>query len=126
MGLLYRSEFALLDEGAKKMKEPFDAASEREIKRFINRYLNLKVYVFAFPEKAGRVDAAVYARLMKSFVSTLGLGVELGGNRVLVLLPDSVDGELLSRHLFTHFNMGEVASFAAADSDFIKARLKIL
>jgi hypothetical protein len=125
MGLLYKSDFVLSKTGTKKIAgRPFDAEIEREAKKYAEKHLELYGLIFDVPDKSSRQDAVLFSTLIKSAVMPLGFGVTLHSNRTLVLVPSSVDHELLTHHICTQFHIKNIHTFSMTKDDNLKDFVK--
>jgi hypothetical protein len=130
MGLLYKSDLSAdgrNDDPRKTAAAPSGNAN-KEIAAYAARHPKLSGVVFDFPRSATREEAAILSGLMRSAVSSIGVAVKLRSDsrstRTLVLIPASLDNELVSHRIRANFQIKKSRAFPSIGPNDVKTILK--
>jgi hypothetical protein len=125
MGLLYKSDLSTpgTDDSGKALSE-LNKNAEKEIDAYVARHPKLWGFIFDVPHGVTRMEAEILSSLMKGAISSIGIGIRLQSKRTLVLVPASLDQELVSHRIRTNFQIINSYPFSMTSSDDIKAIIK--
>jgi hypothetical protein len=133
MGLLYKSDLPVggkTGDPKKKAIAPSKNAEEK-IAAYIARHPKVSGFVFDVPYGVTKEEAEILSSLMKSAVSSIGIAVQLCSDvrsmktlKTLVLIPASLDKELVSHRIRANFQIKNSSAFSATGLNDIKMILK--
>jgi hypothetical protein len=129
MGLLYKSDLSTVgksarETGSEKVLSVLSENAEKEIIAYTARHPKLWGFIFDIPEDVTRMEAEILSSLLKGAVSSVGIGIRLQSRRTLVLVPASLDRELVSHRIRANFQTTNRHTFSMTGSDDIKAIIK--
>jgi hypothetical protein len=125
MGLLYKSALSTVrkaDPG--KPSIVLNESAEKEIKTYLVRHPKLWGFIFDIPHDVPRTEADILSGLITGAVSSIGIGIRLRSKKTLVLVPASLDRELVAHRIRTNFQTANSYTFSMTDSNDIQALLK--
>jgi hypothetical protein len=130
MGLLYKSDVSVggkTGEPKKTAIAPGESA-EQKIAAYNAMHPKMSGFIFDIPHDAAEDEAVILSDLMKSAVSSIGIAVSVRSDpclmRTLVLIPASLDRELVSHRIRANFQIKSGCAFSAASMNDIKTAIK--
>jgi hypothetical protein len=130
MGLLYKSNLSTVGKSdarkanSEKVLSVLNENAEKEIDAYTARHPKLRGFIFDIPEGVTRMEAEILSGLLKGAVSSIGIGIRLRSRRTLVLVPASLDQELVSHRIRANFQTANSYTFSMTGNDDIKAIIK--
>jgi hypothetical protein len=125
MGLLYKSDLSVVAGGTTpKRRSVLGEKEEKEITAHIARFPKLSGFVFDIPSAATKEEAEILSRMIKSAVASIGIGVNLHSKRTLVLIPATIDRELVSHRIRANFQIKNSYTFSMTNTDDIRTIIK--
>jgi oligoendopeptidase F len=129
MGLLYKSDLSIVrkndfENRLEKVLSEQNKNAEKEIDAYIARHPKLWGFIFAIPQEVARTEAEILSDNIKKAVFSLGIGVRLQSKRILVLIPASLDQEMVSHRICANFKISDYYTFSINSSSDIKAIIK--
>jgi hypothetical protein len=130
MGLLYKSDLP----ADRKKSDPQKTAValpknvEKEIAAYSVRHSKLSGLVFDIPHNMTKEEANILSGLIKGTVSSIGIAVNLHADlhltRTLVLIPASLDKELVPHRICANFQTKNCAAFSVIGTEDLQMILK--
>jgi hypothetical protein len=125
MGLLYKSDLSTVgNDGSGNALSGLSENAEKEIDAYAARHPKLWGFIFDIPHGVTRMEAEILSSLMKGAVSSIGIGIKLKSKRTLVLIPASLDQELVSHRIRANFQITNSYIFSTTSGSDIKAIVK--
>ena len=113
MGLLSRAK-----------DDPVEPSSEAFIKKYSEEYNDFNCIVIECPPNAD--DKTQFCKKLNTMIDKMGAVILLSTGRPLIMLPLSVDRELIAHRLSKTFNLKILLSFQADSSEIVINRVNSL
>jgi hypothetical protein len=125
MGLLYKSHLSGAGKNdSGKAPRVLNGNAGKEIDVYVAGHPKLWGYIFDADSGVTETEAEILSGLLKGAVSTIGIGARLQPGKMLVLVPASLDRELVSHRICVNFRMTDSYAFSMTGSDDINAMIK--
>jgi hypothetical protein len=130
MGLLYKSD---LSDGERKGDPKKTAVApsgnaNKEIAAYVARHPKLSGVLFDFPHSTTKEETAILSGLLRGAVSSIGIAMKVRSDsrstRTLVLIPASLDNELVSHRIRVNFQIKKSRIFPSISLDDVQTILK--
>jgi hypothetical protein len=128
MGLLYKSHLSgagnVGKNGSGKAPRILNGNAGKEIDAYVARHPKLWGFIFDDGGGVAETEAEILAGLVKGAVSTIGIGARLRPGKMLVLVPASLDRELVAHRIRVNYRMTDSYAFSMTGGDDINAMIK--